>query len=569
MATPDDSGHVMVGPAPRCRLVRARRALRRDRAPLRGAWACSAVIVRGRDGVAAGPGRERPQPASSARALRVATTVAAPSWSSARWPSCAPGTGTSPSPRPWPWRWWACAPDPAPLEHPASPASPGAIAVALVVGGAGLGARHAGSHGRGHRRRRPGGRQAAPCGPRPARCWPLPCSTRCSGDRRGTATAPHAGAAPGRRLRARPAHLAWAAAVVGSGSGCGSLQLGRLLDRPRRTRSADPASSTPRALSPPSCTASSPAHARCGRARACADTCGAADAAGRRRGGPVARPRRPLRARRCVGPQLGPVAGASRRAGDGRPDRGVRRLGHSVVRPQLPSCATLPSFASPTYALSHEFVEATTNPFGQGGIADRPAAVGGALLPLPWPDVVAGRRPPPSRARWPTCASPASPTPPERRRRHARGATASSVARLLPPRTGLRVLSEAPIPGTTASVVVGWIRWHRPLRPPRPRFGAWPPTSAATIRSRSGVPMVLPPSALWVMARRVDHAAAPLRRPRVRHVRPRRPAAPLLHHLPLEYPAPALAVFLLPSLLPLSYPWAFAVLVGGACSWPW
>jgi hypothetical protein len=38
--------------------------------------------------------------------------------------------------------------------------------------------------------------------------------------------------------------------------------------------------------------------------------------------------------------------------------------------------------------------------------------------------------------------------------------------------------------------------------------------------------------------------------------------APLLHHLPLEYPAPALVVFLLPLLLPLSYPWAFALCAG-------
>jgi hypothetical protein len=38
--------------------------------------------------------------------------------------------------------------------------------------------------------------------------------------------------------------------------------------------------------------------------------------------------------------------------------------------------------------------------------------------------------------------------------------------------------------------------------------------------------------------------------------------APLFHHFPLEYPAPALVVFALPLLLPLAYPWAFAVLVG-------
>ncbi len=38
--------------------------------------------------------------------------------------------------------------------------------------------------------------------------------------------------------------------------------------------------------------------------------------------------------------------------------------------------------------------------------------------------------------------------------------------------------------------------------------------------------------------------------------------APLFHRFPLEYPAPALVVFLLPFLLPFSYPWALAVFAG-------
>ncbi len=37
-----------------------------------------------------------------------------------------------------------------------------------------------------------------------------------------------------------------------------------------------------------------------------------------------------------------------------------------------PACRSLPSFAAPTYALAHEFVEAITNPFGQGWFADAP-----------------------------------------------------------------------------------------------------------------------------------------------------------------------------------------------------
>jgi Glycosyltransferase family 87 len=38
--------------------------------------------------------------------------------------------------------------------------------------------------------------------------------------------------------------------------------------------------------------------------------------------------------------------------------------------------------------------------------------------------------------------------------------------------------------------------------------------------------------------------------------------APLFHRLPLEYPAPALIVFLAPVLLHFSYPWAFALVAG-------
>jgi len=37
-----------------------------------------------------------------------------------------------------------------------------------------------------------------------------------------------------------------------------------------------------------------------------------------------------------------------------------------------PACRAIPGFASPTYALSHELVEAVTNPFGRGWFADVP-----------------------------------------------------------------------------------------------------------------------------------------------------------------------------------------------------
>ncbi len=37
-----------------------------------------------------------------------------------------------------------------------------------------------------------------------------------------------------------------------------------------------------------------------------------------------------------------------------------------------PACQSVPRFASPTYALSHELVETVTNPFGHGWYADVP-----------------------------------------------------------------------------------------------------------------------------------------------------------------------------------------------------
>jgi hypothetical protein len=76
-------------------------------------------------------------------------------------------------------------------------------------------------------------------------------------------------------------------------------------------------------------------------------------------------------------------------------------------------------------------------------------------------------------------------------------------------------------------------------------------------------PVVMPTLALWVMAAAVSttllHPFDVLEYERYAHAALH---APLLHRLPLEYPAPALVVFLLPLLLPFSYPWAFAVLVG-------
>jgi hypothetical protein len=75
--------------------------------------------------------------------------------------------------------------------------------------------------------------------------------------------------------------------------------------------------------------------------------------------------------------------------------------------------------------------------------------------------------------------------------------------------------------------------------------------------------VVIPAVVLWVLAAfaaaQLMHSGDVAEYARYAHAALR---APLLHRLPVEYPAPALAVFLVPLLLPLTYPWAFAVLVG-------
>ena len=95
------------------------------------------------------------------------------------------------------------------------------------------------------------------------------------------------------------------------------------------------------------------------------------------------------------------------------------------------------------------------------------------------------------------------------------------------------------------------------------KAGADPVERARSMLRRQWRPVVLPAIALWTVAAiaagtlvssfdiqeyaRYAHAAL---------------QAPLFHRLPLEYPAPAVGVFLLPLLLPIAYPWAFAVFVG-------
>ncbi|HXQ61334.1 MAG TPA: glycosyltransferase 87 family protein [Acidimicrobiales bacterium] len=76
-------------------------------------------------------------------------------------------------------------------------------------------------------------------------------------------------------------------------------------------------------------------------------------------------------------------------------------------------------------------------------------------------------------------------------------------------------------------------------------------------------PVIMPALALWLLATIVScgflHPFDVTEYATYAHAALR---APLFHRFPLEYPAPALAVFLLPLLLPFSYPWAFAVVAG-------
>lgn len=77
--------------------------------------------------------------------------------------------------------------------------------------------------------------------------------------------------------------------------------------------------------------------------------------------------------------QLGGVSAHSSVPWAGRPDGlatigltgGLARWGQKSCA-QSPACSSVPDFASPTYALSHELVEAVTNPFGHGWFADVP-----------------------------------------------------------------------------------------------------------------------------------------------------------------------------------------------------
>jgi len=105
------------------------------------------------------------------------------------------------------------------------------------------------------------------------------------------------------------------------------------------------------------------------------------------------------------------------------------------------------------------------------------------------------------------------------------------------------------------------------LKPPVVSQVHTTPTSGAarTLESlrRQWRPVVVPGLVLWMAAAYVG--AAVLHPPDIAeyHAYARHAlASPFLHHLPNEYPAPALAVFLLPLVVPVAYPLAFAVMAG-------
>ena len=204
--------------------------------------------------MALGQGRARPQPAVERRALRIATTL-----------STLVILGTVAFLRPWYWdlviavvvvaAWRCFLVLVGALERRSAPARWGAITVALVSVVLGsalvmLGATAAVIDG------------AALAGGTPVpvahdrQVLAHPVLYRCSGGRRGTGTAPRRHwrrpRVPGRRLPTSQ----WAAAVVGSGFGVGSLSSGGCWIDPVAPTSSDPASSTSSGPFPADCTGS-------------------------------------------------------------------------------------------------------------------------------------------------------------------------------------------------------------------------------------------------------------------------------------------------------------------------
>ena len=163
----------------------------------------------------------------------------------------------------------------------------------------------------------------------------------------------------------------WAAAVVGSGFGVGSLSSGGCWIDPAAPTSSDPATSTSSGPFPAELHRVLNGHAHLEPCPGFTTT-----------EVPKSLPPDAVVALWLdpgVPYQLGGVSAHSSIPWTGRPDGlatigltgGLARWGQTSCA-QSPSCRSVPGFASPTYALSHEFVEATTNPFGNGWYADVP-----------------------------------------------------------------------------------------------------------------------------------------------------------------------------------------------------
>ncbi len=216
------------------------------------------------------------------------------------------------------------------------------------------------------------------------------------------------------------------------------------------------------------------------------------------------------------------------------------------------ACRSVPSFASPTYALSHEFLEATTNPFGHGWYADVPLRYAARYFLSHGPTSLLGTAPAFEGEVADLC-EPGQPDAPAHQR----------IAILGPsPRAGRRLLSARHRVCVVTSGGPARVRRRAPATGENgPMTGVHRVISdARESLVRQWRPVVMPALVLWVLAASVStlllHPCDVLEYKQYAHAALH---TPLFHRLPLEYPAPALVLFLLPLLLPFSYPWAFAV----------
>ena len=271
------------------------------------------------------------------------------------------------------WRHGAAPPARPSPRAPAAPRHLGAIGsrLASVVLGSAL--VHARCHRGRDRRGRAGGRARPSRWPTTARCCAHPVLYQVfwgpSWDDGGP---PRHWRRPPSFQRALPPRQ-WAAAVVGAGFGVGSLTPVAAGSTPLRPASSEPASST----------SSGPFPAELRRVLTRPRT-----PRSRARASPPPRCRRRLPPDAVVALWLDPgvpyqlggvsahgcgaVDGAPDGLADDRLDRWVGAVGDNRRVRRARRAVPSPASPSPTYALSHELVEAVTNPFGQGWFADVP-----------------------------------------------------------------------------------------------------------------------------------------------------------------------------------------------------